>query len=73
MNSHKSSQVVIDGIEYDSSTFSDQQKALLNHTVDLERKVATAKFDFDQLQVSRDAFLNMLKNSLATSAKVKSE
>jgi cytochrome b involved in lipid metabolism len=68
MGNNTKPQVTIDGIEYDVDTFTDQQKALLDHTADLERKVASAKFNLDQLSVGRDAFLNMLKQSLAETA-----
>ena len=57
-------QVVIDGVTYDPETFTDQQKMLLNHVVDLERKLESAKFSVDQLQVGRDTFFGMLKQSL---------
>jgi hypothetical protein len=57
-------QVVIDGVTYDPETFTDQQKALLEHTADLERKVNSAKFNLAQLQVGRDTFFGMLKQSL---------
>lgn len=73
MGNNTKPQVVIDGVEYDPSTFTDQQKALLDHTADLERKVASARFNLDQLSVGRDAFLKMLKDSLAAPAEVKSE
>jgi len=66
MSNNNKPQVVIDGVEYDPSTFTDQQKMLLDHTADLERKVNSAKFNLDQLQVGRDTFFNMLKTSLAT-------
>ena len=59
--------VSIDGVEYDPETFTDEQKAILNHLVDLNRKLEGARFSYDQLQVGRDAFLKMLKDSLATS------
>jgi len=65
MSNNTKPQVIIDGVEYDTNTFTDQQKMLLDHTADLERKVASARFNLDQLQVGRDAFLNMLKQSLA--------
>jgi len=55
---------MIDGVEYDVEKFSDQQKALLDHVVDLERKVASARFNLDQLSVGRDTFFNMLKTAL---------
>ena len=56
--------VSIDGVEYDTETFTDEQKAILNHLVDLNRKLDSARFSYDQLQVGRDAFLKMLKDSL---------
>ena len=65
MGNNTNPQVIIDGVEYDVSKFTDQQKMLLDHTADLERKVNSAKFNLDQLQVGRDTFFNMLKNSLA--------
>jgi cell division septum initiation protein DivIVA len=65
MGNNTKPQIVIDDVEYDFDTFTDQQKMILDHVADLERKVASAKFNVDQLQVGRDAFLNMLKQSLA--------
>ena len=58
--------VTIDGVDYPLDTFTDQQKLLLNHTADLDRKLNSAKFSVDQLQVGRDAFFKMLKDSLET-------
>jgi len=65
MGNNTKSQITIDGVEYDVETFTDQQKMLLDHVIDLERKSASAKFNLDQLQVGKDTFLNMLKQSLA--------
>ena len=65
MGNNTKSQITIDSIEYNVETFTDQQKMLLDHVIDLERKSASAKFNLDQLQVGRDTFLNMLKQSLA--------
>jgi hypothetical protein len=39
---------------------------LLNHVADLDRKLDSARFSVDQLQVGRDAFFRMLKDSLET-------
>jgi len=64
-NNNTKPQLIIDGVEYDIESLTDQQKILLDHVADLERKVASAKFNVDQLQVGRDAFLNMLKQALA--------
>ena len=57
-------QLTIDGVEYDVEKLTDQQRALLDHVIDLERKVNSAKFNLDQLQVGRDSFFGMLKQSL---------
>ena len=56
--------VTIDGIEYDASTFTPEQSHLLDHCVDLDRKIMTIQFDLQQLQVGKDAFLKMLKGQL---------
>ena len=58
--------VTIDGIDYPLDGFTDQQKLILNHVADLDRKLNSAKFSVDQLQVGRDAFFKMLKDSLET-------
>jgi len=64
MSNNTKPQLMIDGIEYDVEKLTDQQRALLDHVVDLERKVGSAKFNLDQLSVGRDTFFNMLKQSL---------
>ena len=61
-------QVTIEGKEYKVSDMNDQQKALLDHVMDLERKVGSARFNLDQLSVGRDAFFNLLKASLEAPA-----
>ena len=68
MGNNTKPQLMIDGIEYDIEKLNEQQKALLEHVVDLERKVASARFNLDQLSVGRDTFLNMLKQSLQDQA-----
>ena len=64
MGNNTQPQLTIDGVEYDVDKLTEQQKVLLNHVVDLERKVGSAKFNLDQLSVGRDSFFNMLKQSL---------
>jgi hypothetical protein len=66
MGNNTKPQLTIDGVEYDTDTFTDQQKMMLEHVVDLERKVNSARFNLDQLQVGRDTFFGMLKQSLTT-------
>ena len=66
MGNNTKPQLTIDGVEYDADTLTEQQKMMLEHVVDLERKVNSARFNLDQLQVGRDTFFNMLKQSLTT-------
>lgn len=65
MENKKPQIVTIDGIEHDANTFSEEQVLLLNHCVDLDRKIGSTNFQLQQLQVGKDAFLKMLKDKLA--------
>jgi hypothetical protein len=56
--------VMIDDVEYDFDSLSDKAKVLVQHVADLDRKMASAKFNLDQLQVGKDAFFAMLKEEL---------
>ena len=64
MSEKKTASVVIDGKTYTEDQLTDQQKVMVNHVADLDRKLASARFNVDQLQVGRDAFFGMLKQSL---------
>ena len=64
MGEKKTNPVTIDGVEYIVEDMTSEQQTLLNHVIDLERKLNSAKFNTDQLQVGRDAFFNLLKTSL---------
>jgi hypothetical protein len=57
--------VTIDGVEHDANTFTENQILLLNHTIDLDRKIGSTQFQLQQLQVGKDSFLTLLKNALA--------
>ena len=56
--------ISIDGVEYQFEDMTQEQQTLLNHVADLDRKLVSARFNVDQLQVGRDAFFQLLKNSL---------
>ena len=61
---NKSQMITIDGVEYDSADFTEEQVTLTNHCLDLDRKIANMNFQLQQLQVGKDSFLRMLKASL---------
>jgi len=56
--------VTIDGVEYDAAEFNENQILLLNHCMDLDRKIGSTQFQLQQLNVGKDAFLTMLKEAL---------
>jgi hypothetical protein len=60
----KKTQITIDGTEFLFEDMTQQQQMLLNHVADLDRKLDSARFSVDQLQVGRDAFFTMLKAAL---------
>ena len=57
--------VTLDGVEFDANTFTEQQTLLLQHTIDLDRKIGSTQFQLQQLQVGKDSFLKLLKDALA--------
>jgi hypothetical protein len=64
MGEKQAKPITIDGKEYDTNTFTEEQVILTNHCLDLDRKLASTQFQVQQLQVGKDAFLKMLKESL---------
>ena len=61
---NKSQMITIDDVEYDVANLTDEQKILVNHCLDLDRKIGSTQFQLDQLRVGKDAFFSMLKASL---------
>ena len=59
--------ITINDTEYKVSDLTNEQIVMVNHINDLDRKLDTAKFNLDQLQIGRNAFMNMLTTSLETS------
>jgi hypothetical protein len=64
MENKKPQIVTIDGNEYDANDFNENQILLLNHCMDLDRKIGSTQFQLQQLNVGKDAFFTMLKEAL---------
>jgi hypothetical protein len=64
MGKDKKTPIYIDDQEYAFEDLTQEQQALFNHCVDLNRKMNSAQFNLDQLEVGRNAFMGMLKQSL---------
>jgi hypothetical protein len=56
--------ITIDDVEYQYEDMTQEQQTLVNHLVDLDRKLNSARFNVDQLQVGHNAFMSMLKEAL---------
>jgi hypothetical protein len=56
--------ITIDDVEYTEDQLSDEAKVCINHIGSLDQKIGSAQFNLTQLQVGRQAFMDMLKKSL---------
>jgi hypothetical protein len=65
MSEKKPNLITIDDVEHDMDAMTDEQRLLVNHCIDLERKIASTQFNLDQLTVGKQAFVQMLKEKLA--------
>jgi len=68
MGKNEKNLITVNDIEYNVDDFTDAQKIMLNHVSDLDRKLGSAQFNLDQLNVGREAFVGMLASSLETPA-----
>ena len=47
--------------EYKESELSDEQKVMINHVADLERKIQSSEFNLQQLRFGKQAFVDALQ------------
>jgi hypothetical protein len=73
MTEKKTNVTTINGTEYTQDQLTDQQKVMLHHISDLDRKIGSTQFNLDQLNVGREAFVNMLTQSLEAPAQEAAE
>ena len=56
--------ITINDVEHKVSDLSEGQISMVNHIHDLDRKIGSSQFNLDQLNVGRNAFMNLLTESL---------
>jgi hypothetical protein len=66
MGEKKTTPITIDDVEYVFEDMTPEQQLLVNHVADLDRKIGSTQFNLDQLQVGKQAFVQLLKEKLAT-------
>jgi len=60
--------ITVNDEEHIYEDMTDEQKALLNHINDLDRKIGTSQFNLEQLNFGKNAFVNALSQSLESEA-----
>ena len=60
--------ITVNDKDYVYEDMTDEQKTIINHINDLDRKIGTSQFNLDQLMFGKSAFLNALNESLEVKA-----
>ena len=66
MAKNENKTITVNDIDYDVDSLTQEQVQMVNHVSHLDRKLSSARFNVDQLNVGREAFVNMLTQSLTT-------
>jgi hypothetical protein len=64
----KKTQITINDVTYNFEDLTQEQQQLFSHCIDLDRKISSAAFNLDQLNVGKQAFIKLLEESLASPA-----
>ena len=65
MGKDKKTPITVNDVEYIFEDMTPEQQALVNHCLDLTRKIESSQFNLDQLNVGKQAFVKLLEESLA--------
>ena len=68
MAEKKTNTISINDVDYTEDQLTDQQKVMINHVADLDRKIKSTQFNLDQLNVGKQAFMQLLTASLEAPA-----
>jgi hypothetical protein len=64
MGKDKKTPITVNDVEYVFEDMTPEQQALVNHCLDLTRKIESSQFNLDQLNVGKQAFVKLLEESL---------
>jgi hypothetical protein len=68
MAEKKTTPVLIDDVEYNLEDMTKEQQLYVRHVADLDRKIGSAQFNIEQMQIGRNGFMELLKQSLESPA-----
>ena len=60
----KETEITLFDKTYKESELNDEQKVMINHVADLDRKIGSSEFNLQQLRFGKQAFVDALKISL---------
>jgi len=65
MGKNEKTPITIDNVDYHFEDLTQEQQVLFNHCIDLDRKISSSGSTSDRLKIGKQAFFNMLKDSLS--------
>ena len=65
--------IIIFEKEYKESELTDNQKTMINHVSDLDRKINSSEFNLTQLRFGKQAFLDALKEDIEKEELIKED
>ncbi len=65
MTEKKTQVITINDVDYTEDQLTDNQKMMVNHIADLDRKINSTQFNLDQLSVGKKAFVDMLTSDMS--------
>ena len=70
MGQDKKTPITINEKEYLFEDLTKEQQTLFNHCIDLDRKISSAQFNLDQLNVGKNAFIKLLEEALVEKTEI---
>lgn len=68
MGEKQTQTITINDKQYTEDQLTDEQKVMINHISDLDRKIGSTEFNLYQLKMGREAFIARLAASLEEAA-----
>jgi hypothetical protein len=64
MGKDKQTPITVNDVDYIFEDMTPEQQVLVNHCLDLDRKIGSSQFNLDQLNVGKQAFVKLLEEAL---------
>jgi hypothetical protein len=64
MGKDKKTPITVNDVEYIFEDMTPEQQVLVNHCLDLDRKIGSSQFNLDQLNIGKQAFVKLLEEAL---------